>query len=140
LSPDAQRETIGTWAEREGVTVVTWHEDLAVSGGTEIDKRSGQLAGLAALHVHGAGVLVVAKRNRLARDVLTAAMVELLGTEPSVRSRDSLLRIRSAPSTPRRPICNKRARLRTQDAAISVSASFAPGGNTAVVLTRDGMS
>ena len=35
------------------------------------------MAGLAALRVHGAGVLVAAKRDRIARDVVVAATVEL---------------------------------------------------------------
>jgi DNA invertase Pin-like site-specific DNA recombinase len=78
LSPDAQREAIVRWAEAAGVEVVATHEDLGVSGGTDLDKRPGLLAAIDALGVHGAGVLVVAKRDRLARDVLTAALVERL--------------------------------------------------------------
>ena len=78
LSPDAQREAILAWAERESVEVAAWHEDLAVSGGTEIDKRPGLLGAIEALRTEGAGILVVAKRDRLARDVLTAALVERL--------------------------------------------------------------
>jgi len=78
LSPDAQREAISAWAGRECVDVIAFHEDLAVSGGTEIDKRPVLLAAIEALRTEGAGVLVVAKRDRLARDVLTAALVERL--------------------------------------------------------------
>jgi len=78
LSPDAQRAAINTWAEREGIEVLAWHEDLGVSGGAPIDKRPGLLAAIDGLRAHGAGVLAVAKRDRLARDVLTAALVERL--------------------------------------------------------------
>ncbi len=78
LSPELQRRAIEAWAEREGVSVSAWHEDLAVSGGTEIDKRPGLLAAIESLRAEGAGILVVAKRDRLARDVLTNAMVERL--------------------------------------------------------------
>ncbi len=78
LSPEAQRAAITAWAERDGIEVVAWHEDLAVSGGTEIDKRPGLLAAIESLRTEDAGVLVVAKRDRLARDVLTNAMVERL--------------------------------------------------------------
>ena len=60
------------------VTVVAWHHDLGVSGATPLEARPGLLAALDALDVHTAGVLVVAKRDRLARDVLTAALVERL--------------------------------------------------------------
>jgi len=78
LSPDAQRGAIERWAVAAGVTLIAWHEDLAVSGGTPLEERPGLLAALDALDVHAAGVLIVAKRDRLARDVLTAALVERL--------------------------------------------------------------
>ena len=41
-------------------------------------KRPGLLAAIDGVREHGAGVLVVAKRDRLARDVLVAAMVDRL--------------------------------------------------------------
>ncbi len=78
LSPEAQRAAITAWAERDGIEVVSWHEDLGVSGGSPIDKRPGLLAALDAVKSEGAGLLVVAKRDRLARSVLVAAMVERL--------------------------------------------------------------
>jgi len=78
LSPGAQRAAIERWAAGAGVTVVAWHEDLGVSGGTALEERPGLLAAIDALDAHHAGVLVVAKRDRLARDVLTAALVERL--------------------------------------------------------------
>ena len=78
LSPDAQREAIQAWASARGAEVVAWHEDRGVSGGADIDKRPGLLAAVEDLRVHGAGLLVVAKRDRLARDVLVSAMVERL--------------------------------------------------------------
>ena len=78
LSPAAQRAAIERWAAGAGVAVVAWHDDLGVSGGTALEDRPGLLAALDALDTHGAGVLVVAKRDRLARDVLTAALVERL--------------------------------------------------------------
>ncbi|CAN5901089.1 hypothetical protein BH11MYX4_BH11MYX4_01840 [soil metagenome] len=75
LGPEAQRASIEAWAAREGVSVVAWHVDQGVSGATPIDGRSGLCAALAALHDHGAGVLVVAKRDRVARDVELAAVI-----------------------------------------------------------------
>lgn len=78
LSPDAQRDAIEAWANGAGVTVVAWHEDIGVSGGAELDQRPGLVAAVDALPAHRAGVLVVARRDRLARDVLTAALVERL--------------------------------------------------------------
>jgi DNA invertase Pin-like site-specific DNA recombinase len=78
LSPDAQRAAVTRWAAAQGVAVVAWHQDLGVSGGTPLEERPGLLAALDAVRAHGAGVLLVAKRDRLARDVLTAALVERL--------------------------------------------------------------
>jgi len=78
LSPQAQRAAIEAWAGREGVTVVAWHEDLGVSGGAALEDRPGLLAAIEAVRAEGAGLLVVARRDRLARDVLTAALVERL--------------------------------------------------------------
>jgi DNA invertase Pin-like site-specific DNA recombinase len=75
LSPEAQRASIEAWAKREGVAVVAWHVDHICSV-TDIDGRDGLVAALADLRTHGAGVLVVAKRDRIARDVVLAATIE----------------------------------------------------------------
>lgn len=76
LSPEAQRATIEAWAAREGVAVVAWHVDTGVSGGSELAERPALVAALAELRACRAGVLVVARRDRLARDVVVAAMIE----------------------------------------------------------------
>jgi DNA invertase Pin-like site-specific DNA recombinase len=76
LSPLAQREAIEAWAAREGVHVAAYHADLGVSGATLPEHRPALLDALAALRAHRGGVLVVAKRDRLARDVGVAALVE----------------------------------------------------------------
>lgn len=76
ISPLTQRAAIEAWARREGVTVVAWHEDAGVSGGAALEHRPGLLAAIDDLKAHGAGVLIVAKRDRLARDVLVACMAE----------------------------------------------------------------
>ncbi|HVY65902.1 MAG TPA: recombinase family protein [Gammaproteobacteria bacterium] len=76
LGPEAQRDAIERWAAREGVRVVAWHCDQGVSGGAPLDQRPALLDALLALQTSRAGVLVVAKRDRLARDVFLAAMVE----------------------------------------------------------------
>jgi DNA invertase Pin-like site-specific DNA recombinase len=78
LSPAAQRAAIERWTSAKGVAVVAWHEDLGVSGGTPLEERPGLLAAIESVDANGAGVLIVAKRDRLARDVLTAALVERL--------------------------------------------------------------
>lgn len=76
LGPEAQRAAIESWAAREGVHVAAWHVDQGVSGAAPIDARPALGEALAALREHKAGVLVVAKRDRVARDVVIAAMVE----------------------------------------------------------------
>lgn len=78
LGPEAQRAAIDAWAQREGVVVVAWHLDQGVSGGAALDRRPGLLAAVDELGALGAGRLVVAKRDRLARDVVLAAQIESL--------------------------------------------------------------
>ena len=78
LGPDAQRASIERWAASAGVTVVAWHADLGVSGATPFDQRAGLQAAVADLETLGAGLLVVAKRDRLARDLMVSAVVTRL--------------------------------------------------------------
>jgi len=76
LGPDAQRAAIERWAESRGVRLAAMFEDHGISGGAPAEKRPGLLAALAALRENGAGLLVAAKRDRVARDTVIAAMVE----------------------------------------------------------------
>jgi DNA invertase Pin-like site-specific DNA recombinase len=76
LGPEAQRAAIEAWAAREGVSVAAWHVDQGVSGGSDLSERPALVAALGELRALGAGVLVVAKRDRLARDVYVAATIE----------------------------------------------------------------
>ena len=85
LSADMQRAALTAWAARAGVELVAVHQDRGVSGAAAIDRRPGLLAALDALAAHGAGVLVVAKRDRLARDVLNAAMIERMAERVGAR-------------------------------------------------------
>jgi DNA invertase Pin-like site-specific DNA recombinase len=85
LGPEAQRAAIDVWAAREGVRIVSWHIDDGISGGAPLDKRPGLLGALDAAKTLGAGLLVVAKRDRLARDVMVAAMVERLAERDGTR-------------------------------------------------------
>lgn len=78
LGPEAQRAALERWAAAHGVEIVAWHADLGVSGGAALDKRAGLLSAVADLAVRDAGLLLVAKRDRLARDVVVAAMTEQL--------------------------------------------------------------
>lgn len=85
LGPEAQRAAVEAWAAREGVTIVAWHTDAGVSGAAPVDRRPALLAALADLRQLGAGVVVVSRRDRLARDVMAAAMVERLAADAGAR-------------------------------------------------------
>ena len=76
LGPEAQLAAIETWAARQNITLVAIHRDIGVSGATPLGDCAGLMAALEDLGVHGAGLLVVAKRDRLARDVMKSAMAE----------------------------------------------------------------
>jgi site-specific DNA recombinase len=78
LGPDAQRAALERWCASHGAELVGVYTDLGVSGGAELDKRPALLEAVDAIAEHGAGVLLVAKRDRLARDVMLSAMVERL--------------------------------------------------------------
>jgi site-specific DNA recombinase len=84
LGPEAQRNALAKWATAQGVELVAVFEDH-VSGATPLDGRPGLLAALDALDAHGAGVLLVAKRDRLARDVMLAAMIDRLAERKGAR-------------------------------------------------------
>jgi DNA invertase Pin-like site-specific DNA recombinase len=75
MSPQAQRDAITAWATREGATLAAWYEERLCSV-TAVDGRAALTAALAAIRPSGATVLVVAKRDRIARDVVLAAVVE----------------------------------------------------------------
>jgi site-specific DNA recombinase len=76
LGPEAQRTSIEAWAKQNLVTVFGWHEDRGVSGSSEIDDRPGLVAALAEMKASRAGLLIVAKRDRMARDVFVACAIE----------------------------------------------------------------
>jgi DNA invertase Pin-like site-specific DNA recombinase len=76
LGPEAQRSAIEKWAQIRGVRVAAIFEDHGISGGAPAEKRPGLLAALAALRENQAGLLVAAKRDRIARDTVIVAMVE----------------------------------------------------------------
>jgi DNA invertase Pin-like site-specific DNA recombinase len=76
LGPAAQREALARWCALHGAELVSVSEDLGVSGAAPLDRRPGLLEALDALGTNGATVLLVAKRDRLARDPIVAAMIE----------------------------------------------------------------
>jgi site-specific DNA recombinase len=76
LSEPAQRAVIESWATKDGVTIVAWCVDQGVCSTTPIEERPALCAALVALRENAAGLLVVAKRDRIARDPIITAMIE----------------------------------------------------------------
>lgn len=77
LSHEAQRAAVTAWAAGEGVTIAGWFADEGVSGASPVETRPGFMAALVALREHGAGVLAIARRDRLARCPRVASDAEL---------------------------------------------------------------
>lgn len=69
--PDAQARAIRAYAETEHLEVVADHAE-DISGTVPMDERPGLQAALASALQHGAGTLIVARRDRLARDEYAA--------------------------------------------------------------------
>lgn len=83
LGLDAQEAAIRATAARLQLPLAGMFVDAGVSGGLPLEKRPGLLAALDAL---GKGdLLVVAKRDRLGRDVLNVAMLERLTERKGAR-------------------------------------------------------
>jgi DNA invertase Pin-like site-specific DNA recombinase len=71
---DAQKAACLAFAEREGLQVTGVFVDAGVSGGAELQSRPGMMDAINALQK--GGILLVAKRDRIARDVLNNAVIE----------------------------------------------------------------
>src|SRR5262245_14033225 len=75
VGPEAQRAAIERWCQDRGATLASVHEDR-VSGTSEGTDRPGLVAALAAVRQRGAGTLLVAKRDRIGRDMVVIAAIE----------------------------------------------------------------
>lgn len=78
VSLEAQRAKVESWCRANGFELVAVEADAGISGGAELDKRPGLLRALDAVRRCKAEVLVVVKRDRLARDYMLAGMAERL--------------------------------------------------------------
>jgi DNA invertase Pin-like site-specific DNA recombinase len=74
ISVEAQSALITHWCKAHGVELVGVYEDVGLNGNTPIEKRPGLFKALSALSRGMA--LVVTRRDRLARDVIVAALAE----------------------------------------------------------------
>jgi DNA invertase Pin-like site-specific DNA recombinase len=85
LSPAAQCHAIERWASAEGASLIAVYVDVGVSGAAELDERPGLARALGSLRSHDASMLVVAKRDRLARDVVIAKAAEGIAARANAR-------------------------------------------------------
>lgn len=79
--PEAQRRDIEAWSVAREVRIAGWYEDKDVSGATPPLERPMLLAAFNDLEPQRAGILVAAKRDRLARDVVVVATLERIALE-----------------------------------------------------------
>lgn len=75
LGLSAQKAAIIAFAAREGIQVLAWHAEQG-SGGTPFARRPVLQAALSNVLALKADALLVAKRDRLSRDPLTALLAE----------------------------------------------------------------
>jgi DNA invertase Pin-like site-specific DNA recombinase len=87
---DAQRHTIEGYAAKAGLPLVEVFSDEGISGAAGIEDRAGLAAAIGALR--RGDVLIVAKRDRLGRDVMLVGMIERMVTKrgASVASADGV--------------------------------------------------
>lgn len=70
----AQRDSCLKWAESQGIVIEHFYSDEGISGSTGLDKRPALLEAISQLQRDD--ILVVAKRDRLGRDLILVAMME----------------------------------------------------------------
>lgn len=92
LGVSAQREAIERYAQTNGLEIISWHIDDGISGAASIDQRPGLAAALAELEFYPGSVFLAYKRDRIARDTMTAAIVDRLVEKNgcTVRTADGL--------------------------------------------------
>jgi DNA invertase Pin-like site-specific DNA recombinase len=76
LGREEERVEVQRWAGMNAVTIVAEFVDQGVSGSNDVANRPELGKALAALLEHGAGILLVKDRTRLARDVIVAATID----------------------------------------------------------------
>ena len=83
LGLEAQEAAIRSYADRNGMELESVFRDEGISGSKGIDKRNGLLDALASLGKDD--VLLVAKRDRLGRDMMLIAMLESMVAKKKAR-------------------------------------------------------
>lgn len=76
LSIEAQTQQMVIFAKKNGLEMVGLVKDEGVSGGAPLHERDGLIQAIDLMREKGAGVLLVVRRDRLARDAARALMIE----------------------------------------------------------------
>jgi DNA invertase Pin-like site-specific DNA recombinase len=76
LGLEAQAQALAAYAASQGLQLAALYIDRGVSGAAPIDARTGLLGALAGLQTLKAGKLLVAKRDRVARDAGIAIAID----------------------------------------------------------------
>lgn len=74
FGPEVQREAIRRWAKAGGHRIISWQTDT-ISGTSELAQRAGWLATEQLVKSGKAGGIVIARLDRLARDVLVQELL-----------------------------------------------------------------
>ncbi len=92
LGPEAQEQAICKWCEHEAVELISVERDLGVSGGLVWEDRPAMVQAINTIEERKAGLLVVHKRDRLARDREIAGHIGLLlrGMGAKIRATDGI--------------------------------------------------
>ena len=75
LGPEAQAAACKAYAERMGLTIADTFVDIGTSGAKPLDECTGLIGLIGRLKELDAGVFLVAKRDRLARDMVKVGMI-----------------------------------------------------------------
>jgi DNA invertase Pin-like site-specific DNA recombinase len=78
IGPEAQKESIKKWCDDNDARLIGIFEDLGISGGAPLNKRPGLLDAIEQIKKTKGCIFLIAKRDRLARDVILSAMIERL--------------------------------------------------------------
>tara|TARA_Y100000588_G_scaffold336772_1_gene377795 strand:+ start:370 stop:1107 length:738 start_codon:yes stop_codon:yes gene_type:complete len=72
---EQQEYELKAWCDARGLDLKAVYSEVGVSGGADLEKRTGLLEAFTALDKFNAGIFLASKRDRVARDVAKAAMI-----------------------------------------------------------------
>jgi DNA invertase Pin-like site-specific DNA recombinase len=121
LGLDAQRESIKTFAEREGFTITTWFSEAESGSGADALERRPLLAAALKAAKATKSLVLVAKLDRLSRDVffisgLMSHKVEFIVTELGRQDDPFVLHLYAALAQKERALISRRTREALQQA------------------------